>query len=162
VDKVKIDVIAKLPIAKCVKDIRSFLGHTRFHHRFIKDFSKTARPLTNFLAKDVLFILNDGCLTTWEKLKMKLISSPIIFPSDWFKLIEIMCDASDFAIGAVLGKCIDNKQHVVYYSSKTLNDSQLNYTTTEKEFLVVVFALKIFNPYLLGTKTTIFNDHSAL
>jgi len=73
-----------------------------------------------------------------------------------------MCDASDFAIGAVLGQRIDNKQHVVYYSSRTLSDTQMNYTTTEKEFLAVVFALEKFRPYLLGFKTTIFTDHSAL
>ena len=70
-----------------------------------------------------------------------------------------MCDASDFAIGAVLGQRID---HVIYYSSRTLNDAQLNYTTTEKEFLAVVFAFEKFRPYLLGSKTTIFTDHSAL
>ena len=68
-----------------------------------------------------------------------------------------MCDASDFAIGAY-----DNKQHVIYYSSRTLNDAQLNYTTTEKEFLAVVFALEKFCLYLLGSKTIIFTDHSAL
>ena len=73
-----------------------------------------------------------------------------------------MCDASDFAIGAFLRHCIDNKQHVIYYSSRTLNDTQLNYTTTKKEFLVVVFALEKFHPYLLGSKTTTFTDHSAL
>ena len=60
-----------------------------------------------------------------------------------------MCDASDFAIGAVLGQRIDNKQHVIYYSSRTLNDAQMNYTTTEKKFLAVVFALEKFHPYLL-------------
>jgi len=73
-----------------------------------------------------------------------------------------MCDAFDFAIGVVLRQRIDNKQHVIYYSSRTLNDAQLNYTTTEKEFLVVVYALEIFRPYILGTKTTIFTDHSAV
>ena len=73
-----------------------------------------------------------------------------------------MCDSSDFAIGVVLGQRIDNKQHVIYYSNRTLNDAQMNYTTTEKEFLAVVFALEKFCPYLLGSKTTIFTDHSAL
>jgi len=74
-----------------------------------------------------------------------------------------MCDASvNFAIGVVLGQRIDNKQHVIYYSSRSLNDSQLNYTTIEKEFLAVMFALENFHPYLLGTKTIIFTDHSAL
>ena len=73
-----------------------------------------------------------------------------------------MCDASDFAIGAVLGQRIDNRQHVIYYSSRTLNDAQQNYTMTEKEFLAVVFALEKFRPYLLGSETVIFTDHSAL
>ena len=73
-----------------------------------------------------------------------------------------MCDASDFPIGAVLGQRIDNKKHVIYYSSRTLNDAQLNYTTTEKEFFAVVFALEKFRPYLLGFKITIFTYHSAL
>jgi len=144
VDKAKIDVIVKFLIPKCVKDIQSFLGHTRFYRRFIKDFSKIARPLINLLIKDVPFILNDECLTSWEKLKMELISLPTISPRDWSKLFEIMCDAFDFAIGTVLRQRVDSKQHVIYYSSRTLNDAQLNYTTTEKEFLGVVFALKKF------------------
>ena len=89
-------------------------------------------------------------------------SAPIISAPNWTQPFEIMCDASDFAIGAVLGQRIDNRQHVIYYSSRTLNDAQQNYTTTEKEFLAVVFALEKFRPYLLGSKTVIFTDHSAL
>ena len=85
-----------------------------------------------------------------------------ISPPDWSKPFEIMCNASDFAIGAVLGQYKDNKKQVIYYSSRTLNDAQVNYTTTEKEFLAVVFALEKLCTYLLGTKTTIFTDHSAL
>jgi len=77
VDKAKIEVIAKLPILKFVKDIRSFLGHTGLYRRFIKNFRKIVRLLTNLLVKDVPFILNDGCLTAWEKLKMELISCNI-------------------------------------------------------------------------------------
>ena len=108
------------------------------------------------------FTFDSGCLNVWEKLKNKLIFAPIISALDWSKSFEIMCDASDFAIGAVLRQRIDYKQHVIYYSSRTFNDAQLNYTKTEKEFLTVVFALEQFRPYLLGSKTTIFTDHSAL
>ena len=78
VDKAKVEIIAKLPIPRSVKDIRSFLGHAGFYHRFIRDFSKIARPLTNLLAKDVPFIFDDKCSSAWEKLKLKLISAPII------------------------------------------------------------------------------------
>jgi len=73
-----------------------------------------------------------------------------------------MCEASNFVIGAVLGQHIDNKQYVIYYSSRTLNNVQMNCNTTEKESLAVVFALKKFCHYLLGSKITIFTDHSVL
>ena len=147
---------------KSIKDIRSFLGHVGFYRRFIKNFSKIARPLTNLLAKDVPFDINDECFKSSGKLKQELISVPILSAPNWAQPFKIMCDASDFAIGAVLGQRIDNRQHVIYYSSRTLNDAQQNYTTTEKEFLAVVFALEKFRPYLLGSKMVIFTDHSAL
>jgi len=110
----------------------------------------------------VSFTFDSGYFNAWEKLKNKLISAPTISALDWSKPFEIMCDTSNFAICAVLGQHIDNKQHVIYYSSRTLNDAQLNHTTTKKEFLAVVFALEKFCPYLLGSKTTIFTDHSVL
>jgi len=83
---------------------------------------------------------------------------------DWTRPFKIMCDASDYAIGTVLRQRIDNKKHVIYYASRsrTLNEAQHNYTTTEKEFLAVVFALEKFRQYLLGFRTTIYTDHSAL
>jgi len=96
VDKSKIEVITKLPMPKCVKDIRSFLGHAGFYRGFIKDFSKIARPLTNLLVKDMSFTFDDECINSWDKLKKELISSPIISAPDWSKPFEIMCDASDF------------------------------------------------------------------
>ena len=127
VDKAKIEVIAKLSMPKCVKDIRSFLGHASFYWRYIKDFSKIARPLTNLLAKNVSFTFDDECINSWEKLKKEFISALIISTSDWSKLFEIMCDASDFAISVVLGQHIDNKQHMIYYSSRT--STMLKWTT---------------------------------
>jgi len=78
VDRAKVEVIGKLPIPKCVKDILSFLGHAGFYRRFIKNFSKITRPLTNLLVKDVPFTFDDKCLNSWEKLKKELISAPII------------------------------------------------------------------------------------
>ena len=122
-DKAKVEVIAKLPPPKSIKDIRSFLGHAAFYRRFIKNFSKIARPLTNLLAKDVPFDFNDECFESWGKLKQELISAPIISAPNWAQPFEIMCDASDFVIGAVLGQRIDNRQHMIYYSSRTLNDA---------------------------------------
>jgi hypothetical protein len=73
-----------------------------------------------------------------------------------------MCNASDYAVGAILGQRIDKLPHVIYYASITLNDAQLNYSTTEKELLAVVFALDKFRSYLLGSKIIIYSDHTAL
>ena len=94
-DKAKIEVIAKLPPPKSIKDIRSFLGHARFYRRFIKNFNKIVRPLTNMLARDVPFDFNEVCFKSWEKLKQDLVSAPIISAPDWAQPFEIMCDASD-------------------------------------------------------------------
>jgi len=103
VDKFKVEVIAKLPEPKCLKDTRSFLGHTGFYRRFIKEFSKISRPLTIFLGKDLPFHFNKECLQVWKELKQKLVSAPIISVNNWTRPFEIMCDVSDYAIGTVLG-----------------------------------------------------------
>ena len=162
VDKAKIDLIINLPNPKTVKDIRSFLGHAGFYRRFIKDFSSISKPLSNLLQKETQFEWSTDCQKAFDLLKSLLTSAPIIQPPDWSLPFEIMCDASDYAIGAVLGQRKENKPHVIYYASRTLNSAQMNYTTTEKELLAVVFALDKFRSYLIGSKITIFTDHAAL
>ena len=103
VDRAKIEVIEQLPPPTNVRGVRSFLGHAGFYRRFIKDFSQIARPLTNLLAKDAPFDFDDRCLDSFYYLKKALVSAPIIQPPDWSLPFEIMCDASDYAVGAVLG-----------------------------------------------------------
>ena len=75
---------------------------------------------------------------------------------------ELMCDASDYAIGAVLGQRIEKLPHVIYYASRTLNDAQMNYSTTEKKLLAIVFALEKFRQYLVGVKVVVYTDHAAI
>ena len=99
VDRAKIEVIEKLPPPINVKRIRSFLGHARFYRHFIKDFSQITRPLTSLLARDAPFDFNDECLAAFHTLKKALISAPIIQHPDWMLPFEIMCDASDYAVG---------------------------------------------------------------
>ncbi|CAN6554914.1 unnamed protein product [Malus baccata var. baccata] len=130
--------------------------------RFIKDFSKISNPLCRILQKDVSFAFNEECEKAFNHLKEMLTSAPIIVPPDWSLPFELMCDASDYALGAVLGQRKEKRPHVIYYASRTLNDAQLNYSTTEKELLAVVFALDKFRSYLLGTKVIIYTDHAAL
>ncbi|KAF8105296.1 hypothetical protein N665_0159s0001 [Sinapis alba] len=162
VDKAKIDVMIGLAPPKSVKDIRSFLGHAGFYRRFIKDFSKIARPLTKLLCKEATFNFDEECLVAFKKLKSELISAPIVQPPDWDLPFEIMCDASDYAVGAVLGQKKDKKTHVIYYASRTLDDAQMKYATTEKELLAIVFAFEKFRSYLVGSKVIVYTDHAAL
>ncbi|CAN6697920.1 unnamed protein product [Malus baccata var. baccata] len=162
VDKSKIDLVRYLPSPTSIREVRSFLGHAGFYRRFIKDFSKISTPLCRLLQKDVTFDFNEECEKAFKHLKEMLTSAPIIRPPDWSIPFELMCDASDYALGAVLGQRKDKQPHVIYYASRTLNDAQLNYSTTEKELLAVVFALDKFRSYLLGTKVIIYTDHAAL
>ncbi|CAN6576777.1 unnamed protein product [Malus baccata var. baccata] len=130
--------------------------------RFIKDFSKISNPLCRLLQKDVPFKFDEECEKAFKHLKEMLTSTSIIVPPDWSLPFELMYDASDYALGAVLGQMKDKQPHIIYYASWTLNDAQLNYSTTEKKLLAVVFALDKFRSYLLDTKFIIYSDHAAL
>jgi hypothetical protein len=140
----------------------SFLGHAGFYRRFIKDFSKISRPLYALLAKDTKFEWTNECMTAFNTLKKLLTSAPIMMAPDWSLPFKLMCDASDFGLGAILGQRINKVPYAIYYASRTLNDAQLNYSTTEKELLVVIFALEKFRSYLISSKVIVFTDHTAL
>ncbi|GJS15134.1 reverse transcriptase domain-containing protein [Tanacetum coccineum] len=162
VDKAKIDVIAKLPHPTTVKGIRSFLGHAGFYRRFIKDFSKISRPMTHLLEKNTPFIFSEECIQAFQTLKKKLTEAPILIAPDWDQPFELMCDASDYVIGAVLGQQIDKHFRPIHYASKTMTETESNYTTTEKEMLAVVYAFEKFRSYLIMNKSIVYMGHSAL
>ncbi|GJT40129.1 reverse transcriptase domain-containing protein [Tanacetum coccineum] len=143
VDKAKIKAISKLPYPTNVKAIRSFLGHDGFYKRFIKDFSQIACPMTQLLVKDAPFNFSEECILAFDTLKRELTQAPIMIKPDWSLPFEIMCDASDYAVGAVLRQRIDKHFKHIHYASKTINEAQENYTTTEKELLAVEFDIKI-------------------
>ncbi|RVW21574.1 Retrovirus-related Pol polyprotein from transposon opus [Vitis vinifera] len=162
VDKAKVKLIFKLPSPTTVKGVKQFLGHAGFYRRFIKDFSKLTRPLCELLLKDAKFVWDDRCQQTFEELKLLLTTAPIVRAPNWQLPFEVMCDASDFVIGAILGQRENGKPCVIYYASKMLNEGQRNYTTTEKELLVVAFALDKFCTYLVESFIVVFTHHSAL
>ncbi|GKD54475.1 reverse transcriptase domain-containing protein [Tanacetum coccineum] len=162
VNKAKIDVISLLPPPTNIKGVRSFLGHAGFYQRFIKDFSKIARPITKLLEKDTLFEFNDECQKAFELLKEKLTCAPMIVSPNWNLSFELMCDASDFAVGAVLGEKDDKNFHPIYFARKTLNPVEQKYTVTEKELMAVVFAVDKFRSYLILSKTIVNTNYSAL
>ncbi|GJT80313.1 reverse transcriptase domain-containing protein [Tanacetum coccineum] len=113
VDKAKVDVISKLPHPMTVKGIRSFLGHAGFYRRFIKDFSKISRSMTHLLEKNTPFIFSEDCILAFQTLKKKLTETPILIAPNWDQPFEIMCDASDYAIGTVLGQRIEKQSDLV-------------------------------------------------
>nr|GEX99379.1 reverse transcriptase domain-containing protein [Tanacetum cinerariifolium] len=162
VDEAKIEVISKLPHPTTVKGIRSFLGHAGFYRRFIKDFSKISRPMTHLLEKNSPFIFSNECIQAFRTLKYKLTEAPILIAPNWDQPFELMCDASDFAVGAVLGQRIEKHFRPIHYASKTMNQAEVNYTTTEKEMLAVVYAFEKFRSYLIMNKSIVYTDHSAL
>jgi hypothetical protein len=112
--------------------------------------------------KDTPFIFDEKCGEAFTTLKNKLVTAPVVISPDWSLPFEIMCDASDIAVGAVLGQRREKLLHVIYYASHVLNPAQMNYATTEKELLAVVYAFDKFRSYLLGTKVIVYTDHAAL
>ncbi|GJW83977.1 reverse transcriptase domain-containing protein [Tanacetum coccineum] len=135
VDRAKVNVIAKLPHPTTVKGVRSFLGHAGFYA---------------------------DCIDAFETLKKKLTEAPILVVPDWNLPFELLCDASDFAIGEVLGQRKMKHFQPIHYASKTMTEAQIHYTTPEKEMLVVVYAFEKFRPYLVLSKSIMYTDHSAL
>jgi hypothetical protein len=109
----------------------------------------------------VAFDFYEKCLVAFRTLKSVLVSAPIIQLPDWSQPFEIMCDASDYAVGALLGQRKEGRVHTVYYASKTLNEAQLN-ATTEKEFLAVVFAFEKFRSYIMNLMVIVYTDHVAI
>ncbi|RDX77623.1 Retrovirus-related Pol polyprotein, partial [Mucuna pruriens] len=150
VDKSKIDIITSLPNPASVWEVHSFLRHVGFYRRFIKNFSKIVLPLSKLLQKD--------------ELKNRLTSAPILQAPNWELPFELMCYASNSELGAILGQRagVGKPMHVIAYASRTMDPAQLNYTTTEKELLVIVFSLDKFRSYLLGSKIVVFSDDVAL
>jgi hypothetical protein len=163
VDRAKIETTEKLRPLTFVKATRSFLGHACFYKRIIQDFTKISKPLISFLEKDAPFNFDEKCLLAFNKLKQQLVNSHILVISDWFLPFELMCDASDFVVEAVLeqrrGKYF---QPIHYASRRTLAVAQENYTTTETELFAIVFAFDKFLSYLLLSKVIVYIDYSAM
>ncbi|GJY15235.1 reverse transcriptase domain-containing protein [Tanacetum coccineum] len=118
--------------------------------------------MTYLLKKNTPFIFSKECIQAFQTLKKKLTEASILIASDWDQPFELMCDASDYAIGAVLGQRIEKYFRPIHYSSKTMTEAESNYTTTEKGILAVVYAFEKFRSYLIMNKSIVYTDHSAL
>ncbi|RDY13721.1 Retrovirus-related Pol polyprotein from transposon 17.6, partial [Mucuna pruriens] len=164
VDKSKIDIINSLPNPTSMREVCSFLGHAGFYRRFIKNFSRITMPLSKLLPKDVQFNFGRPCIEAFQELKNRLTSAHILQAPNWQLPFELMCDASNLALGAVLGQRVGvgKPVHMIAYVSRTMDPTQLNCTTTEKELLTIIFSLDKFRSYLLGSKIIVFSDHAVV
>ncbi|KAK1612021.1 hypothetical protein QYE76_035694 [Lolium multiflorum] len=148
VDRAKVEAIEKMPYPRDVKGIRSVLGHAGFYRRFIKDFSKISKPLTNLLQKDVPFVFDDDCKEAFETLKKALTTAPIVEPPDWNLPFEIMCDASDFA-----WRCSWSELENIAYDPVPVNDSFPN------EQLAVIKVSSRDSPWIYFQSSTMVSNN---
>nr|GEZ25546.1 reverse transcriptase domain-containing protein [Tanacetum cinerariifolium] len=118
--------------------------------------------MTHLLEKNSPFIFSNECIQAFKTLKDKQTEASILIAPNWDQPFELMCDASDYAVGAVLGQRIEKHFWSIHYASKTMNQAEANYTTTEKEMLAVVYAFENFRSYLIMNKSIVYTDHSAL
>nr|GEY46840.1 reverse transcriptase domain-containing protein [Tanacetum cinerariifolium] len=118
--------------------------------------------MTHLLEKNSPFIFSNECIQAFRTLKDKLTEAPILIAPNWDQPFELMCDASDYAVGDVLGQRIEKHFRPIHYASKTMNQVEVNYTTTEKEMLAEVYAFEKFRSYLIMNKSIVYTDHSAL
>ena len=158
----KIEAIQKWSIPKNHKEVRQFLGTLGYYRRFIKDFAKVVKPITALLRKDAEFEITPEIKVCFEKCKQLLTVDPVLIYPDFTKEFILTTDASDYAIGAVLSQGPVGKDRPIAYASRTLSQTEERYSTTEKEFLAIVWAVKHFRPYLYGRKFKLITDHQPL
>ncbi|GKC18036.1 reverse transcriptase domain-containing protein [Tanacetum coccineum] len=164
VDTAKVEVIPTRLVTGwrvCI-DYRKLNEATRKDHFPLPFMDQIARPMTHLLEKETPFFFSEECIESFNTLKRKLTEAPILIAPDWDLPFELMCDASDFAIGAVLGQRKNKHFQPIHYASKTMNEAQTHYTTTEKELLAVVYAFEKFRSYLVMSKSIVYTDHSAI
>lgn len=159
----KVHAIKNFPIPTSTKEIKSFLGLLGYYRKFIPNFSKLTKPLTSCLKKGAKINIKDPTYEKAFKICQELLmNDPILSYPDFEKEFIVTTDASHYALGAVLSQGIIGCDKPIAFASRTLNDNEINYSTTEKELLAIVWATKYFRPYLFGRKFTIVTDHQPL
>ncbi|CAH9124286.1 unnamed protein product [Cuscuta epithymum] len=158
VDPSKIEVVIDWPTPTTVTEVRSFLGLAGYYRRFVKDFSKIAKPLTNLTKKTTKFIWDEECKKAFQELKQRLTTAPILTLPSGTEGFEVYTDACLKGLGCVL---MQNGK-VVAYASRQLKTHEVNYPTHDLELAAVIFALKLWRHYLYGVQCKIYTDHKSL
>ena len=162
VDPDKTAAIAEMSPPTNAKGVRRFLGCCSYYRKFIRNFAGIASPLTELTKKNKKFCWNDECQTSFDILKDRLTSAPVLAFPDYTKKFKLHCDASKISVGAVLNQQTDDGERAIGYFSRKLKNGELNYSVTEVEALAVFEGVKFFAPYLWGCSFDIYTDHSAL
>jgi hypothetical protein len=161
-DPEKIRVVQQTATPKNIAELQTFLGLANYYRRFVRRFADIAEPLHRLMKKGTPFVWNEASTIAFNKIKEALTSAPLLAFSHFDKPFVVYTDASNVGIGATLAQHIDGSEHVTAYTSRTLNTPERNYSTTERECLAVVEAVKQFRPYLYGRHFTIVVDHHSL
>lgn len=162
-NKDKIKKILEWPLPKNPTEIKQFLGLSGYYRRFIKDYSKIAKHMTKYLKKDVPLDMTDQeYRKSFETLKTTIATDQILTYPDFNKPFILTTDASEYALGAVLSQVQNNVERPIAFASRTLNKTEINYATNEKEALAIIWAVKKYQPYLYGNKFTLVTDHKPL
>ena len=138
------------------------MGHAGFYRIFIKEFFKISRPLCRLHEKEAKFEFDEKYKCAFEEINAKLIKARIMATPNWSKDFEIMCDANDYAMGAVLEQRTEKIFRAIYYANKTFNEAQKNYSTIENEMLAMVVACEKFRPYILGSHVIVHTAHATI
>ncbi|KAL0549938.1 hypothetical protein IC582_014433 [Cucumis melo] len=158
VDPAKIEAVTGWTRPSTVSEVRSFLGLAGYYRRFVENFSRIATPLTQLTRKGAPFVWSKACEDSFQNLKQKLVTAPVLTVPDGSGNFVIYSDASKKGLGCVLMQ----QGKVVAYASRQLKSHEQNYPTHDLELAAVVFALKIWRHYLYGEKIQIFTDHKSL
>lgn len=161
-DPKKLEAVQSFPKPASGKNIKQFLGLAGYYRRFIPNFSKIAKPLTELLKKDVAFRWETAQDEAFTYLRDALCREPILQYPDFTKTFIVTTDASDTAIGGVLSQGTAGKDMPISYVSRLLNPAEQNYSTIEKELLAIVYCVQQFRPYLYGRQFDLFTDHRPL
>lgn len=162
-DPEKIVSISEFPTHKSMKQVRRFLGMTGWYHKFIQNYAALASPLTDTLKNKRSFNWSNEAQKAFEELKLKMSTAPVLHSPDFSRPFSIHCDASNTGVGAVLMQENENQDEIpISFMSRKLNKCQRNYTTTEKECLAAVLAVKKFRAYIEGQPFNIITDHASL
>lgn len=161
-DRVKFDVISKWPSPTNKDEAKRFVSFAGYYRRFVQNFAEIAHPINNLTKKRVEFKWDDECERSFHKLKHAVSNPPILIFPDFMKLFIIVCDASQFALGAVLGHDIDKLFRPIHFASRSLNKSEQNKSTIEKELLAIYWSIIYFKPYIYGRHFLIRSDHKPL